>query len=99
VLSRTVWDRPRYALRDERFKFFDDTRTGEERLYDLEQDPAESRDLSATQPLRTSYYRQALHHWTLGLARRGAVGGEQAELSREQCENLKALGYIQSECR
>ena len=32
VLSRTVWDRPRYALRDERYKFFYDTRTGEERL-------------------------------------------------------------------
>ena len=32
VLSRTVWDRPRYALRDERFKFLYDTRTGEERL-------------------------------------------------------------------
>ncbi len=30
VLSRTVWDRPRYALRDERFKYFYDTRSGEE---------------------------------------------------------------------
>ena len=30
VLSRSVWDRPRYALRDERFKFFYDTRSGEE---------------------------------------------------------------------
>ena len=30
VLSRTIWDRPRYALRDERFKYFYDTRSGEE---------------------------------------------------------------------
>jgi len=99
VLSRTVWDRPRYALRDERYKFFYDTRTGEERLIDLEHDPAERHDLTGTEPLRASYYRQALHYWTLRLARRAPGGAEQAQLSREQCENLKALGYIQSECR
>ncbi len=99
LLARTVWDRPRYALRDERFKFFYDTRTGEERLFDLEADPGESKDLAAAEPLRTAYYRQALHAWTLRLAQRGAAGGETAELSREQCENLRSLGYIQGECR
>jgi arylsulfatase A-like enzyme len=99
LLARTVWDRPRYALRDERFKFFYDTRTGEERLFDLEADPGESKDLAAAEPLRTAYYRQALHSWTLRLAQRGPAGGETAELSREQCENLKSLGYIQGECR
>jgi arylsulfatase A-like enzyme len=98
VLSRTVWDRPRYALRDERYKFFYDTRTGEEHLYDLEADPGESRDVAPAEPLRAAYYRQALHTWTLQLARRGPVRSEQAELSREQCDNLKALGYVQSEC-
>ncbi len=99
VLSRTVWDRPRYALRDERYKLFYDTRTGEERLYDLEADPGEARDVGPSDPLRAAYYRQALHAWTLQLARRRPSGGEQAELSREQCENLKALGYVQTECR
>ena len=99
VLSRTVWDRPRYALRDERYKFFYDTRTGEEQLYDLETDPGETRDVGPAEPLRAAYYRQALHAWTLQLARRGPAGSETAELSREQCENLKALGYVQSECR
>jgi choline-sulfatase len=99
VLSRTVWDRPRYALRDERFKYVYYTQTGQEWLYDLQEDPGETRDLAASEPLRTAYYRQALHAWTLRLARRGPAGSETAELSREQCENLKALGYIQSECR
>jgi arylsulfatase A-like enzyme len=99
VLSRTVWDRPRYALRDERYKFFYDTRTGEERLYDLEKDPGETRDVGPSEPLRAAYYRQALHGWTLQLARRRPAGSEQAELSREQCENLKSLGYVESECR
>jgi arylsulfatase A-like enzyme len=99
VLSRTVWDRPRYALRDERYKYIYYTQTGEEWLYDLQDDPGETRDLASREPLRTAYYRQALHAWTLQLARRGPAGSEQAELSREQCENLKALGYVQSECR
>ena len=65
VLSRTVWDRPRYALRDDRFKFFYDTRTGDERLYDLAADPGETRDVADEEPLRAAYYRQALHAWTL----------------------------------
>ena len=98
VLSRTVWDRPRYALRDERYKFYYDSRTGEERLYDLEADPGETRDAGPAEPLRAAYYRQALHAWTLKLARRGPAGGETAEMTCEQCENLKALGYIQGDC-
>jgi hypothetical protein len=50
------------------------------------------------EPLRTAYYRQALHAWTLRLARRGPGGSETAELSCEQCENLRSLGYIQGDC-
>jgi arylsulfatase A-like enzyme len=99
VLSRTVWDRPRYALRDERYKYVYYTQTGEEWLYDLEADPGETRDAGPSEPLRAAYYRQALHAWTLQLARRGPSGAEQAELSREQCENLRSLGYVQGECR
>ena len=52
----------------------------------------------AREPLRAAYYRQALHHWTLRLAQRGPRGSEQAELSCERCENLKALGYIHGDC-
>ncbi len=98
VLSRSVWDRPRYALRDERYKYVYYTQTGEEFLYDLDTDPGESRDVAPEEPLRTAYYRQSLHAWTLRLARRGPGGGEAAELSCEQCENLRSLGYIQGDC-
>jgi arylsulfatase A-like enzyme len=99
VLSRTVWDRPRYALRDERFKFHYDSRSGEERLFDLDGDPDERRDLAASRPLRAAYYRQALHAWTLELARRSRGGaGTEATLTCEQCENLRSLGYIQGDC-
>ncbi|MGE5124995.1 MAG: sulfatase, partial [Betaproteobacteria bacterium] len=99
VLSRTVWDRPRYALRDERWKYYYDTRTGEERLCDLRADPGEALDVSGREPLRTAFYRQALHHWTLKLARRKVVSPSEARLTCEQCENLRSLGYIQGDCR
>ncbi|MFN8092830.1 MAG: sulfatase [Vicinamibacteria bacterium] len=99
VLSRTIWDRPRYAMRDERYKYLYDTRTGEEALFDVTADPGEARSVAAGQALRAAYYRQALHHWTLELARRQHAADEQAGMSCEQCENLKALGYIQGDCR
>ena len=99
VLSRTVWDRPRYALRDERYKYFYDTRTGEERLVDLVADPGEAKNLAGERPLRAAYYRQALHHWTMELARRQHAAGEPAQVSPEQCANLKSLGYVQGDCR
>ncbi len=99
VLSRTVWDRPRYALRDQRYKYFYDTRTGEERLFDLEADPGEERNVVQAESLRAAYYRQALHHWTLALGEPRASGEEAARLTREQCESLRALGYLTSpEC-
>jgi hypothetical protein len=96
VLSRTVWDRPRYALRDLRFKYLYDTRSGEEQLFDLEADPAESRNVAAADPLRAAYFRQALHQWIAGLGRRGGAA-EEGALTPEQRENLCALGYLQ--CR
>ena len=39
VLSRTVWERPVYALRDERYKLIYDSRTGQGKLFDLQADP------------------------------------------------------------
>jgi len=63
VLSRTVWDRPRYSRRDEQYKFIYDTRTGEEELYDLASDPGERTNLASRDPLRAAWARESLHHW------------------------------------
>jgi len=98
VLSRTVWDRPRYALRDLRYKFFYDTRSGEEKLVDLQADPGELRDVRNEAPLRAAYYRQSLHQWTMALGGRRSSGGEAVKLTREQCESLRALGYLTADC-
>jgi arylsulfatase A-like enzyme len=100
VLSRTVWDRPRYALRDERFKFLYDTRTGEQKLFDLGQDPTEKQDRLGVEPLRAAYYRQVLHHWIAQLGRRRpGVRTEGVRLRPEDCENLRSLGYASAECK
>ncbi len=99
VLSRTVWDRPRYALRDERFKFIYDTRTGEEELFDLQADPGETTSRAAAEPVRAAFFRQMLHHWTFALARRGTTSAEESRPTPEQCENLKALGYVNPACQ
>jgi arylsulfatase A-like enzyme len=103
VVSRTVWERPVYALRDARFKLVHDTRTGQSRLFDLSSDPGEERDLAAAQPLRAAWYRQSLLHWLgqlgEGAARAAGGGGGAAALTPEQCENLKTLGYIHAGCR
>jgi arylsulfatase A-like enzyme len=93
VLSRTVWDRPIYGLRDDRFKFVYDTRTGAESLYDLAADRGETRDVRSAQPLRAAYYAQTLHHWTARVARQSDASVESMTMTREQCETLKALGY------
>jgi arylsulfatase A-like enzyme len=98
VLSRTVWDRPRYALRDGQHKLIFDTRTGQSALFDLGTDPGERHDRASLDPVRAAYYRESLHAWMKSLAREAAGGGEEAHLTREQCENLRALGYLTTEC-
>jgi arylsulfatase A-like enzyme len=99
VLSRSVWDRPRYALRDPRFAFVYDTRTGEEALYDRGADPGETRDIGAEQPVRAAYYRQELHHWIGRLGQRSGTEAEAVKPTREQCENMRSMGYVPSGCQ
>ena len=52
-------------------------------------------------PLRAQWYRQELQQWLSGLAEgsaRTASGGAEV-LTREQCENLKSLGYTHASCK
>ena len=46
ILSRTVWERPVYALRDERHKLIHNLPTDEVELFDLVADPHELRNLA-----------------------------------------------------
>ena len=100
MLSRTVWERPVYALRDARYKLVYDSRTGEGKLFDLEADPGEARDLSRERPLRADWYRQELQQWLAGLTEGSAhaATGAGEKLTPEQCENLRSLGYTHASC-
>jgi hypothetical protein len=94
VVSRTVWDRPRYALRDGRWTYMFDSASGEQRLFDTAADPGEKQDVAASHPLRISWFRETLHQWMRTVFRPGAAAGPPPIMSREQCEDLKALGYV-----
>jgi arylsulfatase len=102
VVSRTVWDRPVYGLRDGRFKYIHDTRTGAGLLFDLDKDPGESRPLQSEEALRAAYYRQTLHDWMARLRRPGGQTGAASlggGLSKATCAELGALGYLDARCR
>jgi arylsulfatase A-like enzyme len=100
VLSRTVWDRPRYALRDDRWTYTYDSATGAEQLFDRARDPGESTDLDAREPLRTAYFRETLHEWTRSMFKPGRSAAEPPPaMTRDQCENLKSLGYLGTDTR
>lgn len=97
VMTRTIWDRPRYARIEGPDKYLYDTRTGEEQLFDLAKDPGERTDLAPRDRLRAAYHREALHDAIARLSRRAEVDAGAAEsMTREQCENLKTLGYLSS---
>ena len=95
VVSRTVWERPRYALRDGRWTFVYDTANGSEELFDTAADPGETQDVSAQRPLRAAYLRETLLQWVGNAFRPGAdASAGPTSMSRDECEALKALGYL-----
>jgi len=94
VFSRTVGEKPQYALRDARFRFVFNTRYGQEELYELPLDPGEQLNVVRTRPVVAAYYRQALAQWIRGLERGAEREAAKPELPSEVVENLKALGYV-----
>lgn len=94
AFSRTVGERPQYAMRDAHFRFIFNTRYGQEELYDLEKDPGEQANVASTRPVVAGYYRQTLAQWIRDLERGNVGEAAKTELPREVLENLKALGYV-----
>ena len=61
-------------------------------------DPDEKRNLVVADPLRAAWAREELHHWIASVARGAAAGTvAPARMTREQCENLKSMGYLASD--
>ncbi len=99
VLTRTVWERPVYALRNVSHTFIYNTATAHFSLFDRSSAPPRledaEHDYAARAPIALrEMYRQNLLAWVASL-KRPAVSGDQLEgMSREQCEELKSLGYL-----
>jgi arylsulfatase A-like enzyme len=95
VLCRTVGDKPRYALVAERHKYQFNLRDGDETLHDLAADPGEHRDVAALDPVRAGYFRQRLFARLLALPGRAVAGTSGWQVSPQEAEELRALGYVQ----
>jgi arylsulfatase A-like enzyme len=96
VLARCAGEQPKYGLREGRVKLVYHTARDSAELYDLKADPGEREDLASARPLETAYYRQSVRRLILAMRRgpRAAAPGA-TELTDEQRENLRALGYVQ----
>jgi len=93
TLARTAEDRPVYGLSDGSFKLVHDLESGTSALYDLTADPEGRTDIADRQPIAVELYRQALHRWLRELARETGSADAQ-ELTPEELETLRALGYV-----
>jgi hypothetical protein len=95
AFSRTVWDKPRYSVRAERYKLIWDSRTGASELYDLEGDPAERRNLTGRLPLVEGELRQSLFLWyrEQERLRAGQPPPADSALSPDDRRVIESLGY------
>jgi len=63
-------------------------------LYDLEADPTESTNLAAAEGKRVERMRETLRRWIEDAPVVGDADDAQMEMSEEQLERLKSLGYV-----
>jgi arylsulfatase A-like enzyme len=85
-----------FAVRQGSFKLRLDE-DGPPRLFDLDSDPGELRDVSASEPAAYTRLRDQLSRWLAEeqRLREGLPSSETRTLSAESVERLRALGYIE----
>ena len=64
------------GLRDGPMKFIDDLESGRGRMFDLDRDPGETRDVAAGFPDRARWYRRNLRGWSAAQQARFDRGGK-----------------------
>lgn len=79
-------------VRDERFKYISSS-NGREELYDLIEDPGESRNLAGSEPSVELQMSERLMEWESALES-GRMESEEAEYDEETMERLRGLGYV-----
>lgn len=98
VITRTVWARPVYGLRNTSHTFIYNSATAAFSLFDRSATPrleGKEHDYAPRAPVALrEMYRQHLLAWVAS-QRRGAVAADSTEgMTPEQCEQMKALGYL-----
>jgi len=96
IASAAKNDSGTWALRTPRHKLILDIRSGSARLFDLESDPGEQRDVSRLQPERARALERELraHVEALGAYQRTVVS---APVDPEMRARMEALGYVEAE--
>jgi arylsulfatase A-like enzyme len=85
----------RKAVIHGRHKYIVEQPADVEELYDLEADPGERRNLAASQPALVSELRERLRRFERSAPAYPREFASRVPISREQAEELKALGYVQ----
>ena len=93
VLSRTMQERPTFALVHDRWKLVYSVKSGAAQLFDLAADPAEQTDVSNRLPVRADAMRQELARWLRDMRREPAARAPEV-MNPETLEILRALGYV-----
>ncbi len=83
------------AVVRERYKYILNLPEGREELYDLETDPKERKNLAGELPQVASDLKQSLRSFEHKAETYPREFAETVRLTREQAEELKALGYVQ----
>ncbi|MEO5760717.1 MAG: sulfatase [Vicinamibacteria bacterium] len=98
VLTRTIWDRPIYSLRNSSHTFILNTANGESSLFDRSTLPRledKDHDLGPRAPIALrETYRQNLLAWIAKLKRGGDIQDDLKGMTKDVCEQMKALGYL-----
>ncbi len=77
-----------------RFKLIFDRKRGRMKFFDLERDPGERRNLVANPPPELAQLARELRAWNQAVEPRRARPQEPPELSAEDQDRLRALGYL-----
>jgi arylsulfatase A-like enzyme len=97
AFSRTLWNKPRYGVRESRFKLIWDSRANTVELYDLVDDFREKTNLYGQRVVTAGFLRQQLYQWLREQEhlRAGASVPESVPLEEDLRRQLDALGYTE----
>ena len=98
VLTRTVWERPIYALRNSSHTFIYNVATADFSLFDRSKTPrleGKEHDYAPRAPIALrEMYRQNLLAWVARQKKGAVVADTATDIDPVACEQMKALGYL-----